>query len=56
MIRALRFWHRRWFVLLALILPVLLFLALRERPVEPMVERLIGLDSPSTPSAQDGRP
>ena len=40
MIRQLRRWHRRWIVLLAVALPLLLFLALRERPSVPLVDTL----------------
>ena len=40
MIRELRSWHRRWIVLLAVALPLLLFLALRERPSVPLVDAL----------------
>jgi len=40
MIRSLRAWHRRWFLLLALLLPVLLYLSLVDRPRVPPVDRL----------------
>ncbi|MDH3403416.1 MAG: hypothetical protein OES32_17120 [Acidobacteriota bacterium] len=40
MIRGLRVWHRRWFTLLAVLLPVLLFFALRHRPTVPRLEAL----------------
>lgn len=40
MIRRLRAWHRAWFALLAILLPVLLVLALRNRPRVPRVDAL----------------
>ena len=40
MIRQLRRWHLRWMVLLAIALPLLLWLALRERPRVPMLDAL----------------
>lgn len=42
MIRRLRAWHRAWFAVLAILLPVLLVFALRNRPQVPRVEALPG--------------
>ncbi|MCZ6727294.1 MAG: hypothetical protein O7A98_08045 [Acidobacteria bacterium] len=50
MIRELRRWHRRWIVLLAVALPLLLFLALRGRPSVPLVDTL---PAPSGPAQTD---
>lgn len=57
MIRQLRRWHRRWFVLLAIALPILLFLALRQRPLVPPVDDLpdAAQASPTTPTAGEAR-
>ena len=49
MIRGLRLWHRRWVVLLAIALPILLFLALRGRPVVPTLDELPGASESSDP-------
>ena len=52
MIRRLRVWHRRWFVVLAIVLPTLLFLALSDRPRVPTVETLPGV--PDAAESSDG--
>jgi len=54
MIRELRVWHRRWFVLLAIALPLLLLLSLRHRPSVPRVESLPA--SSPAPTATDELP
>jgi hypothetical protein len=54
MIRELRVWHRRWFVLLAIALPLLLLLALRDRPRVPRVEALPSGASATAEPTQDG--
>ena len=60
MIHRLRAWHRIWFVLLALLLPVLLVLALRDRPKVPRVEALpeatvesVGIEPPAVEPAAE---
>ena len=48
MIAPLRAWHRRWWLLLAVALPLLIVLALSAREEVPLVDRL--------PAASTGGP
>ena len=54
MIRALRLAHRRWFILLAVALPTLLFLALRGRSEAPTVDELPSSRAPIGSAAAEG--
>jgi hypothetical protein len=56
MIRRLRIWHRAWFALLAILLPVLLVLALRNRPHVPPVEALPEAAADSNVTVEDPLP